>query len=168
MGVESLFGQLSGRQYIGGELRAARGDRYADIIDPATEQVIGRYTDATAAEVDEAVRISNVAQKRWHKVNYHRRAEMLHEVAQAMRQDRPVVAEMLTREMGKTYKESADEVSWAKCSGPLSMGSFTLRSRSRSASLSSSCRSTIRCVCCAGRQPRRSAAATPSSSSPRS
>ena len=135
MGVESLFGQLSGRHYIGGELRAARGDRAADIIDPATEQVIGRFTDATVEEVDEAVRIANAAQKRWHKVNYHRRAEMLHEVAQAMRQDRPVVAEMLTREMGKTYKESADEVSWsvtrrrllrrdraprdsARCSGP--------------------------------------------------
>ena len=113
MGVESLFGQLSCRQYIGGELRAALGDRSAEIIDPATEQVIGRYTDATVAEVDEAVRIANAAQKRWNKVNYHRRAEMLHEVAQAMRQDRPVVAEMLTREMGKTYKESADEVSWS-------------------------------------------------------
>src|SRR5580700_7392757 len=72
MGVESLFGQLSGQHYIGGELRAARGDRHAAIIDPATEQVIGRYTDATVAEVDEAVRVANAAQKRWHKVNYHR------------------------------------------------------------------------------------------------
>src|SRR5580704_3437535 len=113
MSVDTLFSQLSGHHYIDGHPRSARGERSSNIIDPATEQVIGRLTDATAAEVDEAVRIASAAQKRWHKVNYHRRAEMLHEVAQAMRQDRPIVAEMLTREMGKTYKESADEVSWS-------------------------------------------------------
>lgn len=69
--------------------------------------------EASAVEIDEAVQIANSAQQRWNKINYHRRAELLHEVAQAMRQARPVVAEMLTREMGKTYKESADEVMWS-------------------------------------------------------
>ena len=113
MGVDACFNQLSAHHYLDGRLQAARGEHSADIIDPATEQVIGRYTEATAEEIDSAVRIANAAQKRWHKVNYHRRAELLHEVAQAMRHDRPVVAEMLTREMGKTYKESADEVSWS-------------------------------------------------------
>ncbi len=113
MGVESCFSELSSRHYIDGRLQAARGEQSGDIIDPATEEAIGRYTDATPAEIDAAVRAANAAQKRWHKVNYHRRAELLHEVAQAMRRDRPVVAEMLTREMGKTYKESADEVNWS-------------------------------------------------------
>lgn len=113
MAVDSIFNELSGRQYIDGQLRAARGARATSVIDPATEQVIGQLVDATSEEVEEAVRIANAAQKRWNKVNYHRRAELLHESAQAMRRDRPVVAEMLTREMGKTYKESADEVSWS-------------------------------------------------------
>ena len=36
---------------------------------------------------------------------------MLHEVARRVLADRPLVAEMLTREMGKPFKESADEVS---------------------------------------------------------
>ncbi len=113
MAVDTVFNELSGRHYIEGRTQAARGERSTAIIDPATEAVIGRLTDATAAEVDDAVRIANAAQKRWNKINYHRRAELLHEVAQGMRRDRPVVAEMLTREMGKTYKESADEVSWS-------------------------------------------------------
>lgn len=113
MGVEALFRQLSGHHYIDGRLQAAQGERESNIIDPAIEQVVGRLIDATAVEVDRTVQVANAAQKRWHKVNYHRRAELLHEVAQAMRRDRPVVAEMLTREMGKTYKESADEVSWS-------------------------------------------------------
>jgi betaine-aldehyde dehydrogenase len=113
MGVDSLFSELSGRHYIDGHREPARGDRSAHVTDPATEQIIGSIIDATATEVDQTVQIANGAHKRWNKVNYHRRAELLHEVAQAMRQARPIVAEMLTREMGKTFKESADEVAWS-------------------------------------------------------
>lgn len=113
MAVDSIFSMLSGQQYLEGRLSPAHGTRSTPVIDPATEQQVGHIVDATAQEVEEAVRIANDAQKRWNRVNAHRRAELLHEVAQAMRRDRPVVAEMLTREMGKTYKESFDEVGWS-------------------------------------------------------
>jgi betaine-aldehyde dehydrogenase len=113
MSVDALFNELSGRQHIDGQSLRACGDRSVDVIDPATEAIIGNLIDASAAEIEQAVQIANAAQKRWHRVNYHRRAELLHAVAQAMREARPVVAEMLTREMGKTYKESADEVAWS-------------------------------------------------------
>ena len=53
------------------------------------------------------------AQRAWRKVNHHRRAELLHEVSRRVIADRPLVAEMLTREMGKPYKESFDEVGWS-------------------------------------------------------
>ena len=56
---------------------------------------------------------ANAAQRAWRSVNYHRRAELLHEVARQVMADRPLVAEMLTREMGKPYKESFDEVGWS-------------------------------------------------------
>ena len=38
---------------------------------------------------------------------------MLHEVARQVMAARALVAEMLTREMGKPYKESFDEVAWS-------------------------------------------------------
>jgi betaine-aldehyde dehydrogenase len=84
-----------------------------EVRDPATEQRLGEIAEATPAEMDRAVRIANEAQRLWRKVNYHRRAELLHEVARRMTSARPLIAEMLTREMGKPYKESADEVSWS-------------------------------------------------------
>jgi betaine-aldehyde dehydrogenase len=46
-------------------------------------------------------------------VNFHRRAELLLEVSRQVMAARPLVAEMLTREMGKPYKESFDEVAWS-------------------------------------------------------
>ena len=113
MSVTSLLRELSGRHLIDGRQVRGEGGERVPVTDPATEEVIGELIEAMPAEVDAAVRASNAAQKLWSKVNYHRRAELLHEAAHAMRQARPVVAEMLTREMGKPYKESADEVMWS-------------------------------------------------------
>jgi acyl-CoA reductase-like NAD-dependent aldehyde dehydrogenase len=111
--VERFFRDLSGRLQIGGQQVRGAGDKRTPVIDPATEEPIGELIEATAAEVEAAVSAANTAQRRWRRVNYHRRAELLHEAAYAMRSMQAVVAEMLTREMGKPYKESADEVIWS-------------------------------------------------------
>ena len=113
MGAMEQIRALSGRHRIGGGVRRAAGERAFAVIDPATEERIGEIVEATAAEIAEATALANAAQRQWAKVNAHRRAELLHEVAQRMRAARPRIAEMLTREMGKPYKESADEASWS-------------------------------------------------------
>jgi betaine-aldehyde dehydrogenase len=113
MSVAPLLRQLSGRHQIDGRQVRGTGAERLPVIDPATEEVIGELSEATPAEVDAAVKAANAAQKHWNKLNYHRRAELLHEAAHAMRGQRAVIAEMLTREMGKPYKESADEVVWS-------------------------------------------------------
>jgi acyl-CoA reductase-like NAD-dependent aldehyde dehydrogenase len=109
----SEFQRLSSRLLIGGEQRASKAATFFDVIDPATEEMVGKVADATEAEVEEAIRIANKAQRAWNKTNALTRAELLHEVARHLRELRPLVAEMLTREMGKPYKESADEVNWS-------------------------------------------------------
>ena len=109
----SVCAELSARHLIGGLFVPAAGTVKRDVIDPATTDRIGEIVDATTGEVDRAVEIANVAQRKWRKVNYHRRSELLHGAAHAMKRIRPLVAEMLTREMGKPYKESVDEVTWS-------------------------------------------------------
>jgi acyl-CoA reductase-like NAD-dependent aldehyde dehydrogenase len=104
---------LSGHHRIGGQITRGTGTTAHAVIDPATEAEIGQIVDATADEIATAVAVANDAQRRWARVNFHRRAELLHEVARHMMADRPLVAEMLTREMGKPYKEAADEVAWS-------------------------------------------------------
>ena len=109
----NVCSQLSARHLIGGVFVPAAGTIKRDVIDPATTDRIGEVVDATRDEVDRTVEIANVAQRQWRKVNYHRRSELLHDAAHAMKRIRPLVAEMLTREMGKPYKESVDEVTWS-------------------------------------------------------
>ena len=113
MSALQSFGRLSAHHRIGGELRRAAGRETLAVIDPATEAKVGEIVDATPAEIASAVTAANDAQRSWRKVNYHRRAELLHEVSRRLMAARPLIAEMLTREMGKPYKESADEVAWS-------------------------------------------------------
>jgi betaine-aldehyde dehydrogenase len=110
------FRSLSGHHRIDGALVRAAGGAVTPVIDPATEDRIGEIVDATPAEVAAAIAAANTAQRAWNKVNAHRRAELLHEVARRMIAARPLTAEMLTREMGKPYKESADETTWSASS----------------------------------------------------
>ncbi len=112
MGATAVFAQLSGHQRIDGHLSRAGGGSIP-VVDPATEELIGEISEATTPEVAHAIAAADTAQRGWRRVNHHRRAELLHEVSRRMAADRTLVAEMLTREMGKPYKESFDEVGWS-------------------------------------------------------
>jgi acyl-CoA reductase-like NAD-dependent aldehyde dehydrogenase len=79
---------LSGKLFLGGEYRDSAASDGLDVIDPATEDVIGRIPNTLGTEVDEAIAIANKVQKGWKKVNALTRAELLHEVASNMRQSR--------------------------------------------------------------------------------
>ena len=113
MSAKAAFARLSGHQRIAGQLVQSSGGEAINVWDPATEERIGQIADAAAADIDRAVAAANVAQRSWRSVNFHRRAELLHEVSRQVMAARPLVAEMLTREMGKPYKESFDEVAWS-------------------------------------------------------
>jgi len=112
MSVAQTMRGYSGQMFVDGEFVASDGGRF-DVIDPATEERIGEAATCTDAEVDVAVEVANRAQKAWAARNFLNRAEIMHEVAHAMRAMTNELAEMLTRETGKPYKESADEVEWS-------------------------------------------------------
>ena len=106
------FKSLSGYIYLDGALRKATGSDGCDAIDPATEEVNGEVVYTCTAEVDEAVAAAKKAQVQWNRMSGLTRSEELHEVARRLRDLAPRMAEALTREMGKPYKESANEAYW--------------------------------------------------------
>lgn len=103
--MQTLMQSLSGKNYLNGAYVASLGER-ADIVDPATEQVIGQYPLSTDAEVDQAIAWANAAQQVWWGLSATERAELLHEVARKMKLNAHRVGEVLTREMGKPYREA--------------------------------------------------------------
>lgn len=107
------FADYSNHILVNGELRRSASTTALDVIDPATEQVVASVSDATDAELDQAVASAKQAQRAWLKLSALERTEALHKVAQAIEDNRPLLAESMTREMGKPYKEAFDEVTWS-------------------------------------------------------
>ena len=113
MSVLKEFDQKSHVILLDGEFRRSEATESRDIIDPATENVIGGIAETTAGEVDDAVDAGHAAQKKWWRISALERAEVMHEIANDLLAMKAQLAEALTREMGKPYKESADEVDWS-------------------------------------------------------
>lgn len=100
--------------YLGPDgLRPALGERRQEVADPATAERLGSFTEPTAEQVDAAVAGANAAQADWYARSALERAELLHEVAHEMRRQTARIAEIMTLETGKPFKESADELSWS-------------------------------------------------------
>ena len=103
--IPQRLSTLSGRQYIAGEWVVGTGPRH-DIIDPATEQVIAQYADASPDEIERAVAAANQAQCEWWSTSALDRATLLHDVAARMLDLAPETGHFLTIEMGKPYREA--------------------------------------------------------------
>ena len=110
MTASNEFNRLGNKLLIDGDFRDSVATDGLEVIDPATEESIGHMPFATAAEVDEAIAVANRSHKAWNKVNALSRAELMHQVATNMRAQQAILGEMLTREMGKPYKEISSGV----------------------------------------------------------
>jgi betaine-aldehyde dehydrogenase len=97
--------RISGHHFLNGVYQAGAGSSH-ETFDPATDQPVGSYRDATPEEVDAAVAAANTAQKVWWSMSALDRATALHEVATRLVERSATTGECLTREMGKPYRES--------------------------------------------------------------
>ena len=113
MNVVEEFKQKSHTVLIEGEFRQSTSTVNLPVIDPATEEEISSIAETSSTEIDQAVECAQVAQKKWWRISALERAEIMHEIANDLLAMKPRLAEALTREMGKPYKESADEVDWS-------------------------------------------------------
>ena len=93
---------------IDGEFRRSDATDGRDVIDPATEAVLAELAETSVDEIDEAVAAGHTAQAAWWALSGLERAELMHEIANDLAAMKHPLAEALTREMGKPYKESAD------------------------------------------------------------
>lgn len=98
--------------YIDGQwLQGEDGDRY-DILNPATEEVLGQMPFGGKADAEKAVVAARTAFEQWRWVTGLERAEMLHEAADKVKANFSHVAEILTLEEGKPLPENEEEVEW--------------------------------------------------------
>ena len=80
---------------------------------PATGELIAEYRAHTPAEVDERLHAAAGAFHHWRGVPIAERAELMTRAAELIEGEIPVIAELMTSEMGKTFASAKGEA--AKC-----------------------------------------------------
>lgn len=114
MNAADEWSRVSDSYFRDGKYWTSQGSKRRTVIDPSCNEVIGHITEPTAAEIDDVVASAHRAQRHWYSLSALERTERLHDVAASIRGKlRAEIAELLTRETGKPFKESADEMLWA-------------------------------------------------------
>jgi succinate-semialdehyde dehydrogenase/glutarate-semialdehyde dehydrogenase len=98
--------------YIDGEWVTGDGEPF-DVIDPATEAVIGSVPTATDAELDRALAAAERGFHTWSGTPGWTRAQALDAIAAAIRDRATELAALLTAEQGKPIGEATGEVASA-------------------------------------------------------
>ncbi|MEN5065366.1 NAD-dependent succinate-semialdehyde dehydrogenase [Achromobacter aegrifaciens] len=98
---------------IGGHAQPAGNRRALDVMDPATQTVLGRVPVATADDIDAALESAHRSFPRWRDTPALERAAVLRRAAGLMRERTPRLAWLITRELGKPLAESEKEVATA-------------------------------------------------------
>ena len=105
--------------HVGGHWRAAQGGRTIDVVNPATEEVIGTLAHASTADLDEALDWAAKGFAVWRKISAHERAKVMRKAADLLRERLNEVATLMTMEQGKPLAEakaelagSADVIDW--------------------------------------------------------
>jgi len=93
---------------IDGEL--VTGSGVLDVINPATGAVFARCPAAGRAELDRAVAAASRAAPAWRELGYPARAQIIGQLADALRDHQDSLAELLTREQGKPIGQSIAEI----------------------------------------------------------
>ena len=96
------------RLYINGSFRD--GFKSTDIINPATEDVIGQLPHAGKAELDAALAAANTAFPAWAQTTAFERSALIRRAAGIVRERAEDIARIMTMEEGKVLAESRTEV----------------------------------------------------------
>ena len=98
-------------QYIDGKWQQSSNKETYDVLNPATEEIIGKASKASAADVDKALKSAEKGFAIWKKVSPWERADIIRKIANLIRKKNSELAKWMTLETGKPLSEGLAEVS---------------------------------------------------------
>ncbi len=100
-------------QFIDGKWQQAEKKETYDVVNPATEEIIGKASKATSIDVDKALKSAERGLKVWRSTAPWQRSYIIRKIADIMREKKDVLAKWLTLEVGKPLAEGVGEVGGA-------------------------------------------------------
>ena len=78
-------------------------------INPTSEEIVAEYPAHTAKEVEHALETASSAYQSWKAASFAERGSALTRVAELLESEIPVIAQLMTSEMGKTFASAKGE-----------------------------------------------------------
>ena len=98
-------------QFIDGRWQASSNKETYDVINPATEEIIGKASKASANDIDKALKSAEKGFEVWKKYSPWDRAAIIRKIADKIRKKNNELAKWMTLETGKPLAEGLAEVS---------------------------------------------------------
>ena len=105
--------------FLNGEWRDSLSKETLEIINPATEEIIGKLAHARKDDLDIALSAADTAFKDWKNVSAYDRSKILRKAAEIIRSKVNLIAGLMTLEQGKPLAEAkgetlgaADSIDW--------------------------------------------------------
>jgi succinate-semialdehyde dehydrogenase/glutarate-semialdehyde dehydrogenase len=98
-------------QFIDGRWQASSNKETYDVVNPATEDIIGKASKASVLDIDKALKSAEKGFELWKKYSPWDRANIIRKIADLIRKKNNELAKWMTLETGKPLAEGLAEVS---------------------------------------------------------
>lgn len=98
------------KNYINGEWIESMSSDSMEVINPATKEVLVNVPQSTREELDYAAQVAQDAFHDWSDTAVPKRARILFKYQQILMENKEILAEIITKENGKSYSEALGEV----------------------------------------------------------
>ncbi|EMH8734997.1 CoA-acylating methylmalonate-semialdehyde dehydrogenase, partial [Acinetobacter baumannii] len=95
---------------INGQFIESKTQEWQDIVNPATQEVIGRVPFATVEEVDAAIQAAQDAFASWRQTPIQARMRIMLKLQDLIRANMKEIAQVLTAEQGKTLADAEGDI----------------------------------------------------------
>jgi len=96
-------------QFIDGKWQQAEKKETYEVINPATEEVLGHASKATPVDVEKALKSAEKGLEVWKKTSPWKRSAVIRKIADLIRKKQDVLAKWMTLEVGKPLAEGKGE-----------------------------------------------------------
>lgn len=90
------------QMFIDGEFVSHSSDKWIDVLNPATEEVVSQMPEGTAEDAARAIDAAEAAQHSWEKLPAIERAGYLRKIADGIRKREKELTDIIVKEGGKT------------------------------------------------------------------
>ena len=97
-------------QFIDGKWQKSSSGKTYDVINPATEEVIGKASKADSSDIQKALKSAEKGLQIWKNTSPWERSKIIRKISDLIRKRVDVLSKWLTLEVGKPLTEGPGEV----------------------------------------------------------